>query len=64
MRSAGIHNAKLNNLDSNDCFGAGINFKDNIDFSSGNKFSMTIDSGIDNANPVVLFLYFHSSVSV
>tara|TARA_R100000773_G_C4221396_1_gene120585 strand:+ start:5127 stop:6257 length:1131 start_codon:yes stop_codon:yes gene_type:complete len=64
MRSAGIHNCKLNNLDSNDCFGAGINFKDNIDFSSGNKFSMTIDSGINNSSPMILFLYFHSSVVV
>ena len=64
MRSAGIHNAKLNNLDSNDCFGSGINFQDNIDFSSGNKFSMTIDSGINNSSSVIIFLYFHSSVAV
>ena len=64
MRSAGIHNAKLNNLDSNDCFGAGIDFGDNINFQDGNKFSMTIDSGINNSSPVILFLNFHSSVAV
>ncbi len=64
MRSAGIHNAKLNNLDSNDCFGAGVDFKDNINFASGNKFSMTLDSGINNSSPVIIFLYFHSSVTV
>tara|TARA_Y100000401_G_C8302191_1_gene214789 strand:- start:76 stop:1203 length:1128 start_codon:yes stop_codon:yes gene_type:complete len=65
MRSAGIHDAKLNKLDSNDCFGAGIDFADNIDFSAGNKFSMVVDSNdIDNSNKVVIFLYFHSSISV
>jgi len=64
LRSAGINDAKLNKVDSNDCFGAGIDFKENIDFSSGNKFSLQIESGIDNSQPVILFLYFHSLVSV
>tara|TARA_R100000654_G_scaffold24441_2_gene47314 strand:- start:1893 stop:3038 length:1146 start_codon:yes stop_codon:yes gene_type:complete len=64
MRSAGINGCKLNNLDSNDCFGAGINFNDNLDFSDGRKFSMEIDSGITNASPVILYLYFHSSIPV
>jgi hypothetical protein len=64
MRSAGINGCKLSNLNSNDCFGAGINFNDNLDFSDGRKFSMTIDSGITNASPVILYLYFHSSIPV
>jgi len=64
MRSAGINGCKLNNLDSNDCFGAGIDFKDNLDFSDGRKFSMEIDSGITNASPVILYLYFHSKIPV
>ena len=49
---------------SNNAFITGIDFKENIDFSRGNKFSMTVESGIDSSNPVVLFLYFHSLVSI
>ena len=64
MQSAGINGCKLNNLDSNDCFGAGINFKENLDFSDGRKFSMEIDSAINNTNPVILYLYFHSVIPV
>lgn len=64
LKSGGINDAKLNKIDSNDCYGAGIDFKENIDFSSGNKFSLQIESSIDNANPVVLFLYFHSLVQL
>jgi len=64
LRSAGVNDAKLNKIDSNDCYGAGIAFNENIDFSSGNKFSVQIDSSIDSANPVVLFMYFHSLLSL
>ena len=64
FRSAGINNASLQNLDANNGFMTGIDFKENIDFSRGNKFSMTVESGIDSLNPVVLFLYFHSLVSI
>ena len=64
LRSAGVNDAKLNKMDSNDCYGAGIAFNENIDFSSGNKFSIQIDSSIDSANPVILFMYFHSLLSL
>ena len=64
LRSAGINNASFENLDGNNAFITGIDFKENIDFSQGNKFSMTISSGIDSLNPVILFLYFHSLVSM
>ena len=64
MRGAGINDSKLSKINANDCYGIGIDFKENIDFSTGNKFSMTISSGIDSLNPVILFLYFHSLVSM
>jgi hypothetical protein len=64
FRSAGINNASPQNLDANNAFMTGIDFAENIDFSRGNKFSMTVESGIDSLNPVVLFLYFHSLVSI
>lgn len=64
FRSAGINNASPENLDANNAFITGIDFKENIDFSKGNKFSMTVASGINSLNPVVLFLYFHSLVSL
>jgi hypothetical protein len=64
LRSGGVNDAKLNKIDSNDCYGAGIAFNENIDFSQGNKFSVQIDSSIDSANPVVLFMYFHSLLSL
>ena len=64
FRSIGINNASLENLDANNAFMTGIDFKDDINFASGNKFSMTIQSGIDSLNPVVVFLYFHSNVSI
>lgn len=64
FRSAGINNASLENLDANNGFITGIDFKENIDFSRGNKFSMTIESGINSTNPVVIFLYFHSTVAI
>lgn len=63
MRSGGIHNASLNKLNGNDCFGIGINFKEMIDFTR-NKFSLNIESGISSAVPVVLFMYFHSLIQV
>ena len=64
FRSAGINNASPQNLDANNAFMTGIDFAENIDFSKGNKFSMVVESGIDSLNPVILFLYFHSLVSV
>lgn len=64
FRSAGVNNASPENLDANNAFITGIDFKENIDFASGNKFSMTVESGIDSLNPVILFLYFHSLVSL
>ena len=64
FRSAGINNASPENLDANNAFLTGIDFKDDINFANGNKFSMTIQSGIDSLNPVVVFLYFHSNVSI
>jgi CCR4-NOT transcriptional regulation complex NOT5 subunit len=64
MRGAGINDSKLSKINANDCYGIGIDFKENIDFSQGNKFSVQLDSGIDSSNPVILFLYFHSVVNV
>jgi hypothetical protein len=52
-----------NNVISNKVFGVGLSFRDRIDLSN-QRFSTQITSAIQSSNPVVAYLYFHSSMSM
>ncbi len=53
----------VNNLTNNDGFGVGLDFSDFVDLRN-QKFNLQIDSAINNLNPMIIYLYFHSIISV
>lgn len=55
--------AKLNKVYSNKTFGVGLDFRDRVDLTT-QKFNTQITSDISSADPYVVYLYFHSLMSV
>ncbi len=53
----------VNNLTNNDGYGVGLDFSDFVDLRN-QKFNLQIDSAISNLNPMIIYLYFHSIISV
>ena len=53
----------INNLANNDGYGVGLDFDDFVDLRN-QKFNLQIDSAISNLNPMVVYMYFHSIISV
>ena len=47
----------------NNGYGIGLNFDDEVDLSN-QKFNLQVSSGISSATPMILYMYFHSTVSV
>lgn len=60
---SGSNNVRYDLLGANKSFIAGLKFSENIDLSK-NKLNIQIISGINNANPYVMYAYFHSLISL
>ena len=59
----GSNGVSLDKLKANDSFGIGLNFRDFIDLSN-QKFNVQLVSEMQSTNPYVLYMYFHSIVSL
>ena len=53
----------VNNQMANDGYGIGLDFDDYVPLNS-NKFTLQVDSAISNLNPFIVYMYFHSIISV
>ena len=60
---SGSNGVSLDKLKANDSFGIGLNFRDFIDLSN-QKFNVQLVSGMQSNNPYILYMYFHSVVSM
>ena len=63
LRTNGIHSANPNLVKANSVFGIGLNFSGQVDLSN-QKISVQVKSAVSNTNQYVMYLYFHSLISV
>lgn len=63
FRQTGLNNASLDNLKANSGFGVGLAFDDFVNLSN-QKFNVQITSGVKSTNPYIIYLYFHSLISI
>jgi len=50
-------------MENNNGYGIGLNFDDEVDLSN-QKFNLQVSSGISSAAPMILYMYFHSTISL
>ena len=60
---SGSNNARYDLLAANKSFITGLKFNENLDLSK-NKLNIQIQSAVNNANPYVMYAYFHSLISI
>lgn len=53
----------ITNMQNNNGYGVGLNFDDQVDLSN-QKFNLQVTSAITSASPMILYMYFHSVVSL
>ena len=53
----------VNNQMANDGYGIGLDFDDYVDLRN-QKFTLQVDSAVSNLNPFIVYMYFHSIISV
>ena len=63
MYNSGRNQVSLDTFRANNTFCCGIDFDGGIDLSS-NRFTFQIQSGINNAYPMAVNMYFHSAVAI
>ena len=70
FEDTGSNNMSRNNQSNNEGYGIGLNFDDDIDLTR-QKLNIqiktgdgTIGSGIQASDPLVMYMYFHSVISV
>ena len=63
MRDTSHNQVSQQKFRSNCAFGAGINFESPVDLSN-NRFTLQITSGVSNAYPVNVFMYFMARASI
>lgn len=63
LGSVGVHSANPNLVKANSVFGLGLNFGSAIDMSKS-KFTVDLQSDVDNTNTYSMFQYFHSEIQV
>ena len=63
MYNSGHNQVSLDKFRANNGFCCGLDFDDEVDLSS-NRFTLQMVSGIANQNPMNVFQFFHSAVSV
>lgn len=63
LKNSGNSEASPNNVKGNSVFGIGLNFNDEVDLSN-EKVSVQVKSDVSTGNEYLLYLYFHSRISV
>ena len=53
----------VNNQMNNDGYGIGLDMDDFVDLRN-QKFTLQVDSAVSNLNPFIIYMYFHSIISV
>jgi hypothetical protein len=59
----GLNALSPSNQANGEGYGVGVSFGGQVDLRD-RKFSVELNSGITNANPFIIYLYFHSSISL
>ncbi|NND24091.1 MAG: hypothetical protein HKN86_05290 [Acidimicrobiia bacterium] len=63
LLDTGNNALSIANMQSNNGYGVGLNFDDMVDLSN-QKFNLQVSSAITSATPMILYMYFHSVVSL
>ena len=63
LSSQGSNSAQLGNISANESFLVGLNWETPTDLSN-TKFNVQINSSINNSNAYIMFMYFHSIMSI
>ncbi len=63
LRTSGVHSANPNLIKGNSVFGIGLDFGGQVNISN-QKISIQTKSGVSNTNQYVMYMYFHSLISV
>ena len=63
MYNSGRNQVSIDKYRANNSFISGLDFDGGIDLSQ-NRFTFQVVSGVNNTNPVNVFMYFHSAVTV
>ena len=63
LLDTGNNALSVTNMENNNGYGIGLNFDDEVSLSN-QKFNLQVSSGISSATPMILYMYFHSTVSV
>ncbi len=63
LLDTGNNALSITNMQNNNSYGVGLNFDDQVDLSS-QKFNLQVTSAITSATPMILYMYFHSVVSL
>jgi hypothetical protein len=63
LLDTGNNALSVTNMENNNGYGIGLNFDDEVSLAN-QKFTLQVSSGISSATPMILYMYFHSTVSV
>ena len=63
MYNSGHNQVSIDKYRANNSFIAGLDFDGGVDLSQ-NRFTFQVVSGVNNTNPVNVYSYFHSAVTV
>jgi hypothetical protein len=63
FKSGGVSSANPQTIKGNSVFGVGLDFGSSVDLSQ-NKFSVQLKSDVSNANQYIMYLFFHSQISL
>jgi hypothetical protein len=63
LLDTGNNALSVSNMVNNNGYGIGLNFNDEVSLSN-QKFNLQVSSGISSATPMILYMYFHSTVSL
>ena len=63
MSNSSHNQVSIDNWRANSGFGLGLNFEDAVDLSS-NRFTLQLSSGVTNANPCNVYMYFFARAAI
>lgn len=63
MSNSSHNQVSIDNWRANSGFGLGLNFEEGVDLSN-NRFTLQLTSGVDNANPCNVYMYFFARASI
>ena len=63
MSNSSHNQVSIDNWRANSGFGLGLNFEEAVDLSS-NRFTLQLSSGVTNANPCNVYMYFFARAAI